>query len=252
MTVRPLRKILSFQAALVAILPFILLVVLGGVWLYPQIRSDVESNQVQLATTIATQIESHLAGAMNLVQHIASLQLNGHLAQGSFQHVLDKQMHASSALKSAYIAGPEGRVWDVALLEKNENQRQDLLGIDLSNNSLFKKVVHRQHPFWSDTFLSVVGGGLSVAFGMPSGNVVVIGEIDLGSLSKFLERISTVKEQLIFIVDRHGQIIADQEGVYTAQQLNVRNIAIVNAGLKSSKPLVGNLKFEGRYDRQYG
>jgi hypothetical protein len=192
MSVRPLRKILSIQATLVTILPFILLVILGGAWIYPHFRSDVEQHQVQLATTVATQIESHLTGAVTIVESIASLELDGHMAPGAFQHVLDKQLFSSGNLKSAYIADPDGRVLDVALPRRNQEQRQDLLGIDLSYNSLFKKVISHHRPFWSDIFLSVIGGGLTVAFGMPSGDRVVVGEIDLSELTQYLKRIATI------------------------------------------------------------
>ena len=49
MAVHPLRKILSLQSVLVAVLPFALTAILGAIWLFPHFKSDMESPQIQIA-----------------------------------------------------------------------------------------------------------------------------------------------------------------------------------------------------------
>jgi len=75
---------------------------------------------------------------------------------------------------------------------------------------------------------------------------IVFGEINLSLLTKYLKQISTVDEQLIFIIDRRGQVIADQEGVFTAQQLNMRNLLLVREGMEDSESQIRNFKFQNR------
>ena len=81
---------------------------------------------------------------------------------------------------------------------------------------------------------------------MPAEDKIIIGEVDLASLTQHLKRISSVKEQLIFVIDGNGQVIADQDGRYTAQQLNLGNIDLVAKGLKSLAPCFGKFVFSGQ------
>jgi PAS domain S-box-containing protein len=120
------------------------------------------------------------------------------------------------------------------------------LGLDLSGNKFFLEVIKQGRPIWSDTFLSVIGGGLSVALAIPSKDRVVIGEIDLSRLTKFLKKVTTSHELTIMVIDSSGQVIADQDGRYTAQQLNVSNIPLVKQILKSSGQLTGPFEFNNR------
>ncbi len=245
MKVRPLRKILFLQAAAVSILPFSVLVIIVAGWLYPQTRADVEMHQRQLANTITAQIESHLTASIAFVNSIADIQRTYEEHSGIAQSLFQRLLHSSGMLNAAYVVGPDGRVISVALSHPDADQQQDLIGLDLSYNSLYRDINAQGRPFWSDTFLSVVGGGLSVAYGRPAGRQVVIGEIDLTSLTQYLKQVSTVEDQWIFIVDRRGQVIADQDGRYTAQQLNLSNIKLLKEGLKASTPVVGHFQFAG-------
>lgn len=206
----PLRDILSFQSIILALIPFAILIGLGAWWVLPQIRSEIEARQLQLATTIASQIESHLTAPTISIKSIAALYGQEREQATAVQSFLNEQVRASESLQSIYICGPQGRVAAVALSSMNETQRQDLLGLDLSRNSLLLDASRQGRPVWSDTFLSIVGGGLSVAFAVPSDRMVTIGEIDLKLLTDFLKQISSIDEQKIFIVDRRGQVIADR------------------------------------------
>ena len=48
------------------------------------------------------------------------------------------------------------------------------------------------------------------------------------------------------LIDHRGQIIADQDGRYTAQQLNVSNIPLVRNGISSSAPVTGKFQFNNQ------
>jgi PAS domain S-box-containing protein len=118
-------------------------------------------------------------------------------------------------------------------------------GIDLSLTSAVRQVRTSGKPAWSDAYLSPVSGGLAVAYATLAGNGVALGEISLAQLSSFLKSITPQGKQSVYILDRRGQVIADQEGRYTARQYNLTNLDIVQEGLVSGKPVTRSFSFNG-------
>jgi len=124
-------------------------------------------------------------------------------------------------------------------------RQQELLGADLSRNPLFVTTVRQGTEQWSDSYLSIVGSAISVGLAVPLKDRVLIGELDLDLLSQYLDRISIVKNEMIFVLDRGGQVVADRGGKYTAQQLNLSNYPLVSRGLRENHLLAGDFIFEG-------
>ncbi|GFE59389.1 ATP-binding protein [Geobacter sp. AOG1] len=246
MTMRPLRKILSIQSTLVAVVPFLIVAVLGFFWLLPQISVEIEIRQRELASAIASQVESYLAASRAAVEGVAAIHMDKDLTWHDVRHVLDAQIGASPSLQALYVVGPGGRVMAASVPAGQRRHRQDMEGLDLSRSPLFDDVKRQHRPVWSNTFLSVVGGGVSVALAAPSDRLTVVGEVGLDQLTEVLKRTATREGQLIFVIDRRGQVIADQDGRYTAQQLNIRNIPLVREGLASPTPLTGRFRFNDR------
>ena len=246
MPTRPLRIVLTMQALAVALATFLMAVALGGWWLPGQARLDIETRQGQLAGAVAVQVETYLASSLANVRDLASLLSFEGEEGGHLQQILNTQVRDDSAVRALYVTGPEGRVKAVALGGAGNAQQKDLLGMDMSRNDLFRQLKDQGGPVWSETFLSVVGGGLSVALAMPAGDDTVIGELRLDSLTRYLRHIAMVPEQLVLVLDRRGQVIADQQGLHTAQQLNVSDIPLVKRGLAGGGPAVGDLVLDER------
>jgi PAS domain S-box-containing protein len=240
---RPLRTLLARQFVGIAIVPFLLAATLFIVWLAGQIKADLQAFQRQLANAIAAQVESHLSSALITVQMTAAIPMDDGLRQHDFEHILDAQIKSSPALCAIYAVSPQGRVLAAGLPIEKEKRRQDMLGMDLSRNRLFQQVRREERPIWSDTFLSAVGGSLVVALAVPARSMVVIGEIELFRLTDYLKQIALPEKQLILLLDRHGQIIADREHRYTAQQLNIGNIPLIKAGLTAKTTVSGHFEF---------
>ncbi|MBI5550942.1 MAG: response regulator [Desulfobacterales bacterium] len=241
--VRPLRKLLTRQFILIAVVPFLLAATLSIAWLSRQIKTDIQTFQHQLANAIASQVESHLSSAMITVQMTAAIPMDEGMNWHNLQHILDAQIESAPSLRAIYALSTQGRVMGIGLPAEKQGRRQDLMGMDLSRNRLFQQASQEQRPIWSDTFLSVVGGSLVVALAVPAKEMMVIGEIELLQLTDYLKRIPLPEEQLILVLDRHGQIVADRENRYTAQQLNIGNIPLVKAGLTSKTTQSGRFDF---------
>jgi len=248
MSKAPLRLILFRYALLIGGIPLALTVLMAVFWLVPRTKADLHRNQQQIAAAVSTQVESYLATSHATVETAAGLHvndLNEHTI-GHIQHVLETNVKTLQHLRSLYLVDGNGKIMTVAIAKGTQKQCQDLTGLDLSKNPLVVRVLKERKEQWSDTFLSVVGGGLSVALAVPSGKRVMVGEFELASLTRFLKQIDTQNQLDIFVLDRRGQVIADQNGSYTAQQLNLSNISIVKKGLMSSAPQTGSFVFGGK------
>ncbi len=243
MHVHPLRRILTLQPILAMLLPFGLAALIGLFWVLPQIRKDTESRQLQLARAVGSQVESYLEASVAIVTAAAAIPNDREITRHNYQHLLDALRTSTDALSSLYVVNPDGRIYAVSLNREGMKQRQDMTSLDLSRNSLFRDAAQSNKPRWSEAFLSIVNGGLSAAYAVPGTATVVIGEVDLGRLSRFLKKIGGGDDLLIMIVDHKGQVIADHDGRYTAQQLNIGNIPMVRRGIDTDLPITDRFYF---------
>ena len=247
MPVKTLRKIQFANAFLATFLPLALVLLFGWFWLVPLINRGVSDQQHQLAETIAGQVELFLSVPESHIATIASLHPDDLNPENRrhVQHVIDTAVKVVPHLRSVYLVGANGRIESVGITDDLKQVRQDLLGLDMTGNDLYRRARATKSPQWSETFLSVVGSGLSVAVALPSGPRVLIGEIDLAVLSTFLQKISVSKERQLYVIDRRGQIIADQSGRYTAQQINLSNNALIQRSLEHGTDQSGTFELNG-------
>ena len=242
----PLRRLLTLQPLLAMLVPFVVIVLFGAFWLAPQIMKEVETQQVLLGKAIGSQVERYLETSTTVVRANAAITPGKDMLLHDYQGMLDAQLATSESLGSLYAVAPDGHILAVGIQKDYQAHRQDFLSLDISRNPLFLEAMKQGKPLWSQVFLSVFHGELSVAFAMPGHGMVVIGEIDLQRLQKFLKEISTGSELKIMIVDHNGQVIADQDGQYTAQQLNIANIPLVQRSFANDGVTSDRFDFEGR------
>jgi PAS domain S-box-containing protein len=246
MKTRPFRHFLAIRAAWIALIPFLFSALLGWFWLRPQIIADTEEYQRQLAAVIASRTEEYLISSSRTISGAASALSRGLIARASIQEYMDSKLESSLNLTSITFTDARGRISAIALPGEKAHLRQEMVGIDLSLTNAVRQVRASGAPAWSDAFLSPVGGGLTVAYATPAAEGVALGEISLVRLSTFLKGIAAQGKHSIFIIDRRGQVIADQEGRYTARQHNLTNLVIVREGLASGQPLTRSFPFNGR------
>ena len=247
---RSLRHILSIRSAWISLVPFFLSAVLGWLWLRPQIIADTEEHQRQLAAVIASRTESYLIGSSQAITGVASVLSKKLIGASAIQDYVDTELESLKGLTSITLTDRAGRISVIALPKEKSALREEMKGIDLSRTHAVRQVLATGKPAWSDTFLSLVEGGLAVAYATPAGDGVAIGEISLEQLRIFLKETAGQGKQAVFIIDRRGQVIADQEGRYTASQHNLTNLEIVKEGLASGKPVTRKFSFNG--DRLIG
>jgi len=245
MKTRSLRHFLSIRSVWIAAVPFLLPALLGWFWLRPQIIADTEDHHRQLAAVIASQTESSLVESSQAIRRTASVLSKRLVSPYHIQEYIDTVLGSSPNLTSLTFTDANGRITAIALPKEKAPLRQEMVGIDLSLTNAVRQVRASGEPAWSDAYLSPVGGGIAVAYAAPTGNGVALGEISLAQLSSFLRSVADHEKLTVFILDRRGQVIADQEGRYTARQYNLTNLDIVREGLASGKPVTRTFSFNG-------
>lgn len=245
MAPRPLRQLLFRQMVLTACLPFLLAAALALFWLMPQIDREIKVRQLQLARSIGAQVSSYLLTPQRQAGELALLVEERVLDQVDLQRVFDAHLEISPTLQALYLVDDQDRIAVLSLKAEHQIRRAELVGTELSQNRLLHQARRRSEPVWSDTFLSLITEGVSVAFALPAGNRVLIGEINLAHLRDFLYQVSDGSERLLQVLDAHGQVIADEDGLHTGQQLNVSNLPLVVAGRSGKEQIHGQFSFEG-------
>jgi len=245
MKIRSLRHLLAIRSAWIAVVPFLLSAVLGWFWLRPQIIADTEEHQRQLAAVIASRTEAYLVASSEAITRTALVLSKRLIRPREVQEYLDTVLATSINLTSITFTDENGHITAIALPGEKTSLRQEMTGIDLSLTDGVRQVRATGRPAWSDAYLSPVGGGLAVAYATPAADGVALGEISLAQLSGFLRGFADHGKQSVFILDRRGQVIADQEGQYTARQYNLTNLEIVRAGLASGEPVTRSFPFNG-------
>lgn len=246
MPTRPLRRILFLQSTLVAVLPFLIAAALVIAWLFPQIDREILARQTELGRSVAAQVDDYLNFPMHHAEGTIELILGKHDGWPDLQHVLEAHLVIPESLQALYIADPQGKILATGLRDDDPAKQRKLSSLDLSTAPLVRDANSRGHACWSDTFVSPLSGKLAVAFALPGEKTMVIGEVDLSRTTQFLKRIALDPEQLIFIIDDQGRVAADQDGRYTARQLDLSHIPLVENALTSSQHGHGEFSFEGR------
>lgn len=245
MKIHSLRNLLAIRSAWIAVVPFLLSAMLGWFWLRPQMVADTEEHQRQLAELIASRTEAYLVASSEAISRSASVLSKRLVSSNQVQEYLDTILASSTNLTSITFTDANGRITAIALPREKAPLSREMTGIDLSLTGAVRQVRTSGRPAWSDAYLSPVGGGLAVAYATPAAEGVALGEISLTQLSGFLGGIAAQGEKMVFILDRRGQVIADQEGRYTARQYNLTNLEIVREGLASGRAVTRTFSFDG-------
>jgi PAS domain S-box-containing protein len=132
------------------------------------------------------------------------------------QFLLDAIVGEGATFDSLTLVGPDGRVEAYGLPSRRVVTRgMALRGLDLSANRLYRAQRALQRPdapppppLWSDTYLSVLSGQMSVGVAMVAGSHMVIGELSQDRLLTIMKAIGYTDEASVLVLDRRGKRLA--------------------------------------------
>lgn len=213
------------QFALVATLPvlvtgFFLLWYFNG-----QLQQSVANQQQALARTLAEETQQHVFSAGDKVDLFVALSLAG-AAPGDFTARLDQFLGSSSYFEAIYVTDRLGLIDYIGLGRDHRESRDLYVGMDVSNNAMYDAKPEDDRT-WSDVFLSVVTGRLSIAYLRRIGSRAVIAEIAIDRLPRLSRQLSD-NNMLVMILDQNADIIGHPDPDLSQQQVNLSNLPLFN------------------------
>ncbi|MBE9521359.1 MAG: PAS domain-containing protein, partial [Proteobacteria bacterium] len=236
MGLKPLKRILALTFAFAAIVPLLIVSILSINHLAVDNIGEIEKKNLLLAKAMSGQVEVFLRGPMVVLQNIsAMLEGNPDYSEGDIQKLLELHVSGSELFESIYILDENGIVQNVGLPSGKEDFKRDIIGIDLAHKEFYKKVRQTGQPTWSDTFLSLISGRMSLALCIGVDDRVLVGNCSIDLLAGFVQRINTEAMLVATIVDRGGAIIVHPDPVIAARQVNISHLQPVQEGFDGNE-----------------
>ncbi|THF61647.1 PAS domain S-box protein [Pseudothauera rhizosphaerae] len=241
----PLSRLLFLRSALVALVTFVVVYPLVIYWLMPQTVRELERRQTELGEAIAGQVQAHLAGPAFALEGMARmLAVERALDPQLFYAMLDGFLEQPGSFSSLYLVDGDGRVIAVGLPPPRRALRSDLLGTDLSAHPLWRSARAADGLHWTDTFLSTVEGGFTVAVARRAGQYTLIGEL---AFTRLIDRMTATSDDSglrTLLLDRRGRALADSRDELRGRQQDFGDLDFVRMPEPFSGEVV-HLSFEG-------
>ncbi|MCZ8251183.1 MAG: PAS domain S-box protein [Hylemonella sp.] len=137
-------------------------------------------------------------------------------AAPDLQFLLDAIVGEGVTFDALTLVGPDGRVQAYGLPRARGAARgMALRGLDLSANRLYRAQRALQRPdatapapLWSDTYLSVLSGQMTVGVAMAAGPYMVIGELSQARMLTIMQNIGYTDQATVLVLDRRGKRLA--------------------------------------------
>ncbi|MDX1605741.1 MAG: PAS domain S-box protein, partial [Candidatus Competibacterales bacterium] len=240
---RTLQQSLALNFALVALVPLLLLVV-AALYRLSLVNDEVSARNRGLARAVSSQAALFLNGPRTTLEQLRHwLQVLG-ADDLRLQSILDAEAESSALFEVFYLLDEDDRVAQVGLPSAQRPLRSNYLGLDLSGRHFVTRSRESGLPQWSDTFLSVISGQISLALAVPVNGRVLVGDFSIQRLSRFLDELELERRILPLILDHMGNIIAHPSAQFSAQQINLANQALVKQAL-GGDPMTGPFDFAG-------
>ena len=216
-----LRARLAQQFILASLVPLLLTCGMFYLLMKQEIERKVDTENLALSESLAAKVELALAGPTSAVKVLARMLGSVGMPAGLIEPILDEHVEHSSIIEALYLVGSDGAVRAVGLSPSLRSSRSNYVGLSVSHRPFVGQALQSGVPAWSDSFLSVTSGKVSVAYAVPIANQVLIAELSLQDLSSQLSRLVNHSQALATLVDAKGNIIASADAVAGMTQTNL-------------------------------
>jgi PAS domain S-box-containing protein len=197
----------------------------------PVIERDSQADQQAEVEQLAVRLELLLGTAQNRLELLDAL-VDG-VGPGLANALLDDGLRTGLRFEAVYQLSPDGVVRAAGLLGEWQPRRHDLVGSDLSSNSLFQEVSQRSGAVWSGRYRSVLTGSRAVGLALRDGQgQVLVAEVSSEALLRAVRLAAGRRASSVWIVDRHGDVLVDTEDGRAQGRLNIRDWPLMQAAAK--------------------
>ena len=240
---RTLRQSFATSHILVSLIPlgFIAFIIL--LFIIQSARDDFRIKIGLSGQGARGQIQLFMDQPRTILQAIGKMLTNGDYQPGQIANILNTHVTDSIYFESIYLLDGDGTVIDTGLPPGRELSRNDLLGINLGHKQQFKAVRETGLPQWSDTFLSLSSGTISLTLYVPSGEYILAADINLNALAQLITRLSS-DNVITLVIDRNGAIIIHPDHELMGKSIMMNDIPLVSETLKGTEQ-TGKFTFKG-------
>jgi len=212
------------------------------IWRIPEVRQEQIAQVRHEAEQLAARMEIQLGGLQRQLELAGATLVQ--LPRNPPRAILDALTAGDQSFDAVYLADPDGNVETVSFRQKSPTRSSELLGSDLSANRLYRLALQRGSAVWSNKFLSVVSGTVTVGIAVPLGSRVLIGELSLAELLSTLRTASKDSKLLVWVIDGRGELVAEIGSGSELGATNLLGLPLVQAALEGS-PLPDTVTIQG-------
>jgi two-component system sensor kinase FixL len=196
------------------------------------IRKEIIERQQLIVHGIARQGTQYLEETGKLMRSMAYAMIQ--FSHGQQQELLAWICDNYPRFNALYLVDSTGRV-----VVEHANVVK-LLGFDMSEERFFRDGRDAEALYFSEPFISVTTNQITVTMAVPiiiadRFHGMLAGELNLSLLQHMIDQVGEGHTDRAFITDHWGKLIAYPDQTWVQEQRNLRNLPLVQAGLKGQE-----------------
>jgi signal transduction histidine kinase/ActR/RegA family two-component response regulator len=204
-----------------------------------QAREQVTSRNEQVALAVAGEVSRFLDAQLVAMLEISMAAESDSSLAVDLPELLAFHLRANRAIGTILVVERSGFVAHVAPFDP------DLRGVDLSGHPAVRDAWARNEPTWSSATISMQTGEPVVTLVVPGRRFTVVAYLDLHALEAIIARKRAGAGGEVAVLDRDGTFIAHREERLVAEQVNVKDLALVRDAL-AGHPATAEYRFMER------
>lgn len=241
-------RVLSLRVALSLLFvftPLVALVIVGSITLairLPQIADENRMIAKESAAEMTARVEEYLRSLEHRLKVLAAAVDN--VPEQEIYFLLETAR--GDGFDAIYLVDDQGLLVDASVKSYSTEYIEEIIGIDMSGNKLFRTVSETKEQAWSDTQLSSISGIVTVGVAVPlaGSNRTIIGEVPLDQIVSISQFSRSDRQLDLWIVDRLGEVVADTR-IARSGRHNLLHLPVVQAGLNGTV-MPESLSYDGR------
>ncbi len=241
-----LRKALSLNFILAAILPLALIGAIAVQIFSRSIEQEISTRNVQIARALSGEISRFLAEPLRvLVIANERYLLRGEGGQkvpppSVFLLLLQRHYDVFERIELADLQGK---------IRYTSPAQPARINADLSEQPFFGEAMVTGNPVFSETFSFPKTGPPTIAVAVPGENSVAVGYLNLAQLNRITDRVFIGKGGFAVVLDRFGNVFSHPDQRVVADRINLKQIEPVRRALNGE---TGTFSFSFRNQKKIG
>jgi len=241
-----LKRALTQNFLLVAIVPILVFGVVAVSLLENQLLGDLEARNLLVAQDISEEADNFLTEIKRDLELVSKVSDDPQiLSPTGLNRYLNRSVASLTVFEAIYLLDAQHKVVHLGLGSAARSRSADYEQLDFSAHNLFQGRESLRGPVWGDAFASVFSGEPSVTLGIPLEQGTLLANISLTRLSRFLGLYSQRSPSEFSILDRKGALIAHSNPTLAMQRLNLIDHPVVHSALQGV-PMSAHDTHDGR------